>query len=961
MPLNETHINAPPSTAPDGSRLAALTRVFAKAAKDLQRCAALESDRTIDRVLGDIGRAMDAQRAYVFEIVDSVFIRNTHEWCAAGVDPMKPHLQHVPYSVCSLFWERFVEFGSIHIEDVDNLLQTSDLRQVLEDQNIKALIAAPFWQNGEMFGFIGLDYTDGPRSFSSEEDNLMRGFAAQTGMLRALERTRRESLRLEADLARARTQLGATVAALPELLVETDRDGIIVGFQQSTPLTFAASPQEVIGQSPEAVLPDHLARICRKAMREVDLFGWSQSHNYSVDTPLGPKWFTLYATRRTQGVNTIGATSTGYLFVVRDVTHAQRQDQRIRQLVRVAELSTNLIMLTDKERRIRWLNPAAVERTGYTLHSAESMLPSEILHLAQTEPEIVKELCNTLNSGHAIQRELRAQACDGTIYWLELNVQPLHDAIGAIEGYMVIGIDTTSHKQAEARLLQDRSLAMRASHEGIAIIRPNGRLSYANPALRRFLSIDPDAKLGALMWTDITPPNLTERMTGILPVLLSEGVWEGEFMRKLPDGTTGHFNISLSVETDGSTLALIRDITRRHHAELDRARLHEQLQKAQARELSAQLAAGLAHDFVNVLATITGSVDQLAPQVAPSAMPVINRIRSATQQARELARSLTRLETARPEATSLSLAQIMRQSVDLLTPGLDPQIHMALDLPDDSLCVHGDRMELMQLMLNLALNARDACRDSLAHDPDGENTIELRAAPCPAQSMPEYVDLGRILPDMPYALIELRDCGDGIPEQLRGTIFAPYVTSKGDTGAGLGLAVVANIVQTRGAALRLLPNEPKGTCVQVFWPCEPIEVLAAQSSRTPLADTSILLVDNDDLLLQDVADMLVQAGAEVASCIHPSDALEAITLAPREWDMVLTDFDMDGMTGSELAQAMHQQREDLPIILMTGNNELHFATESVHTEFAATLRKPICQTVLISVLLAAKLRSQRHI
>ena len=170
-------------------------------------------------------------------------------------------------------------------------------------------------------------------------------------------------------------------------------------------------------------------------------------------------------------------------------------------------------MLTDKERRIRWMNPAAVERTGYTLHSAESMLPSEILHLVQTEPEIVKELCNTLNSGHAIQRELRAQARDGTIYWLELNVQPLHDAIGAIEGYMVIGIDTTSHKQAEARLLQDRSLAMRASHEGIAIIRPNGRLSYANPALRRFLSIDPDAKLGALMWTDITPPNLTERMT----------------------------------------------------------------------------------------------------------------------------------------------------------------------------------------------------------------------------------------------------------------------------------------------------------------------------------------------------------------------------------------------------------------------------------------------------------------
>ena len=87
--------------------------------------------------------------------------------------------------------------------------------------------------------------------------------------------------------------------------------------------------------------------------------------------------------------------------------------------------------------------------------------------------------------------------------------------------------------------------------------------------------------------------------------------------------------------------------------------------------------------------------------------------------------------------------------------------------------------------------------------------------------------------------------------------------------------------------------------------------------------------------------MLVQAGAEVASCVDPADALEAVTLAPNDWDIVLTDFDMDGMSGNDLAEAMHTQREDLPIILMTGNNELHFATKSVQTEFAATLRKPI--------------------
>lgn len=960
MPPHTTQSRAfaPAARAP---RFIAQTRSFAHAAQALQRCAPLESDAALDTVLGDIGQAMGAQRAYVFEIVDSVFIRNTHEWCDSDIAPMKPHLQHVPYSVGSVFWERFSEVGSIHIEDVGDLLQTSELRQILEEQDIAALIAAPYWRNGEMIGFVGLDYTKGPRAFSIEEDNLMRGFAAQVGMLRALERTTRDALRHEADLSRARTQLGATIAALPELLVETDRNGIIVGFRQSAPLTFAATPQEVIGQAPEAVLPDHLARICRKAMREVDLFGWSQSHDYTVESPVGLKWFTLYATARSRDAEHHAAGSHGYLFVVRDVTHAQRQDQRVRHLVRSVEVSTNMVMLTDADRRIRWLNPAAAERTGYSAQDAEGLRPSEVLRLAETEPDIVADLCHTLNNGHAIHQELQALSRDGTTYWLDLNVQPLHAPNGSVDGYTVIGIDTTSHKLAEARLLQDRSLAMRASHEGIAIIRPNGRLSYANPALRRFLDIDPDAKLAALMWTDITPPGLAEDMTDILPVLLSDGVWEGEFTRKGQDGTPRQFSMCLSVEADGSTLALIRDITRRHHAELDRARLQEQLQKAQARELGAQLAAGLAHDFANVLATIAGSVDQLVPQTAPAGLPVIDRIRGATQQARDLARGLTRLETARPEATSLPLAAVLRQAVDLFTPGLEAPIHLAVAPLDDTLRVYGDRMELMQLVLNLALNARDACHESLQKDPDGDSTIHLRAVSCPDQSLPENVDLGRILPDMPYALIELRDCGDGIPAELRSSVFAPYVTSKGDAGAGLGLAVVANIVQTRGAALRLQPNSPKGTCVQVFWPCKPVSVLDQGTTPVPLNDTNILLVDNDDLVLQELAEMLVRAGAEVASCVDPADALEAITQSPRDWDMVLTDFDMDGMSGSTLAEAMHREREDLPIILMTGNNELHFAKDSVQTEFAATLRKPICQTVLISILLAAKLRSQRHI
>lgn len=938
--------------------VAALSRVFAIAAKDLQRCAPSESDTAIEKALGRIGAAMGADRAYVFEIKDTVFIRNTHEWCAPDIAPMKDTLQHVPFSTGAYYWEKFKDLGGIQIAAVSDLLTNSDLRQSLEEQGITALIAAPFWRNDDMVGFVGLDFCKGPRAFPAVEDNLIRNFAAQIGFLRALSIAERTAQRLDNELARMRSQLSAAVAAFPELLVETDQEGIIVGFHQSSPLTFAAAPQEVIGQPPESVLPPHLAAISRKAMREVDLFGWSQSHSYSVDTPAGRKWYSLYATTRDLKAPT---RKHGYLFVVRDVTDAQLQNRQVRQLVQVAEQATNLIMLTGEERRIRWMNPAAISRTGYTQKEAEGLRPSDILHLAEASPEIVTELCRTLDQGHAISREVRAQTRDGGIYWLDLNVQPLHDSDGMIEGYMVLAVDTTSHKQAEARLLHDQSHAMSASGEGIAVIRPNGRVSYLNQALRSFLGIGTDVDTNSMTWTDITPPELTERMTSILPVLLSAGIWEGEAAQPNRKGVLQHFAISLSVQDDTSTVVTVRNITRRKLAEQEQANLREQLQKAQSRQLTTQLAAGMAHDFANVLAVISGSVELIAKQTGHDSASTIQRVQAATEEARALARGLTRLETARPAAATQPLSPILQQAVDLLRPGMEAPIQLKLDLPTDSLLVHGDRMELMQVVLNLLLNARDACRDALATAPDGASTLVLSARACAKSDLPHAPELGAIIADSTYVCIEVADCGDGIDPAVRKSIFSPYQSTKGDAGAGLGLAVVADIVKSRGAALQILENRPKGTRVLVFWPTTDIPGISIVNSPMPLADTSILLVDNDDSLLQELSEILTRAGAEVASCVDPEDAVDAVTQSPQDWDLVLTDFDMGAISGATLAKEMHDQREDLPIILMTGNTELHFATNSAQDGFAATLRKPISPSVLISVLLATKLRSQRHI
>ena len=166
MTLTDTAPARVPLPISPSKGLAALTRVFAIASRDLQRCAPLESDQMLLKALASIGAAMGADRAYVFEIVDTIFICNTHEWCAPEIVSMKDALQRVPYTTGALFWDRFRSLGSIQLADVSALMPNSELRQIPKEQDSTALLAAPFWRNGDIAGFVGLDYTkavSGPR------------------------------------------------------------------------------------------------------------------------------------------------------------------------------------------------------------------------------------------------------------------------------------------------------------------------------------------------------------------------------------------------------------------------------------------------------------------------------------------------------------------------------------------------------------------------------------------------------------------------------------------------------------------------------------------------------------------------------------------------------------------------------------------------------------------------------
>ncbi|MCC5960334.1 MAG: PAS domain-containing protein [Rhodobacteraceae bacterium] len=928
-------------------RDATIARAFSDAQSLLHRSTAEHQQDAIMTALQMVGQAMGADRAYIFRIKEPVSVDNTHEWCADGIRPLKAELQDLPYEMGDPFWQAFRASRQAFMLDIRMIPVGSAFHELLEDHEIKSLLASSLWSDGDMIGLVGLDFVRGHRLFTDLECSLMQGFAASLGMVLNLVEQAHTLQRVKSDLRLERARIEAMVFSLPELLVETDSDGMIVSFNQGDPLVFALNPDEVIGRSPDMVLPPDVAAIVRKAMKQVDLFGWSPSFAYTVPFPSGDKRFTLTATRRHHDAP---HTAHGYLFIVRDITESYLQDKQIRQLGRVAELSTNIIMLTDKNRHVTWMNPASVARTGYTLKTAQDKRPSDILHLRDAAPDRAQTVCHALDNGQSINAEFQARSRRGISYWLDLNVQPLRSPDGYIQGYLVVGVDITSHKLAEARALRDKIQAMEITREGIAILNPDGRFSYLNCAFRAALGVARDVDVSGLSWDELVAPAHIPKLTAIFSELMCEGYWSGEVMLPGPDGDDAWFDLSLSVQDDGSIFVLARNVTARRLAEADRQRLREQLQIAQSRQLMSHLAGGLAHDFANILAAIMGSVDILKPKAGPDILPGLARIHAAGRQGQALVGNLMRLGRMKSAASMADLQDVLRQSVELVRPGLGKEISVVLDFDDKAAATQVDATEMMQVIINLMMNAADSIRQKGT----SIGRITLRMAAKDSLCSAPVVDIGKVSAKKRYVVIDISDTGAGMTRAVRSEIFKPYFTTKGAGGTGLGLAIVAHVVTSRNWGLQVLDAATGGTIMRLYLPTLMPDITNApervEPAAQPLAGRNVLLVDADDRVLQSMAGILSLAGAEVASCTDPHDALDALREDPQAWDTVLADQNLTPITGLELARELMSINRNLQIYVTGTSLPLQFAKDFDNKLSTALISKSISGAELIAVL-----------
>lgn len=638
-----------------------------------------------------------------------------------------------------------------------------------------------------------------------------------------------------------------------------------------------------------------------------------------------------------------------------------RQDQRIAQLI--AETSTDAFVCADATSRITLWNKAAEKMFGWSAAEAlgESLaliIPARHQAGHDAGMERLRGGAPTRLVGKTV--ELPARCRDGRELPVELSLGMWSaNATGRPEGFAAIIRDVSERKAAEAERtatetrLAQKLAAIEVTEDGIAITDPEGVFTFMNRAHARMFGYDDPAELIGRSWSALYGSLEAERIEQeAMPILMAAGRWRGNTIGRGRDGRPIEQEVGLSLSPEGGIVCVTRAIGERLAAEREQARLREQLMIAQRQEVVGHLASGIAHDFNNLIAAIAGTASLLEGNADERVRTSAGRILSASATATKLVDKLLSLGRREISIRRFDLRDTLMGVRDLVKASLaDPQHRIELMLPDGPVEINADPTEAMQVVLNLALNARDA----LPLGQEGSIALEMKPG---AGLDPQGQVLVGSLPEAAL-LIEVRDTGCGIAAGDLPQVFEPFYTRKGNDGTGLGLAVVSGIVAAVGGAISVRSARGEGTVFEIWWPLSPnapahgSPMPAPVSRAGTLAGKTVLVVDDNATVVDTLVAMLEEAGAEPAPCLDPRDALSAVCEDPAAWDIVITDHDMPEMDGVQLTKWLRAVREDIPVLLLSALPQAYGRRAGDPDLFDAVLGKPATSDALVSYAIAA--------
>jgi PAS domain S-box-containing protein len=509
------------------------------------------------------------------------------------------------------------------------------------------------------------------------------------------------------------------------------------------------------------------------------------------------------------------------------------------------------------------------------------------------------------------------------VAWMEAS---LAASAGGVRTCRKVVSDITERKAIEEKLRQSQSLLQTAGKMaqlgGWAIRLPHNELMWSDEicAILDFPKGTVPPLSEAL---SLYPPGSYEIISGALKSCARDGTpfdCELEILtakrRRLDVRAIGEAVRDASGNITGIEGAF-HDITARKKAEQAHASLEAQLRESQKMEAIGTLAGGIAHDFNNILGTILGNAE-LARQDAASnwqAMVSLQEIQKAGSRARDLVQQI--LSFSRRQPTShrvMSLPAIVEESARLLRAALPGGARIECQAAADTPAIVADPTQVQQVLLNLGTNAAYAMEDR-------PGTIDIRVEGITLDDAARF-DLN--LRPGRYARVAFSDTGSGMDAETLRRIFEPFFTTKPlGKGTGLGLSVVHGIMQSHNGAIVAHSEPGKGSTFDLYFPAEPegAAVLATTEKADPVAEgrgQHILYLDDDESQVFLIKRMLERWGYRVSAYLAQREALDALVSGRLSFDLVVTDFNMPGMSGLDVARVILHARPEMPVVVVSG-------------------------------------------
>jgi PAS domain S-box-containing protein len=596
----------------------------------------------------------------------------------------------------------------------------------------------------------------------------------------------------------------------------------------------------------------------------------------------------------------------------------QQSEARYRLMVDTAYEG---VWLIDAEGRTTFANRRMGEMLGYT---PEEMLGRSMFDFMD-EAARTEATANFARrkTGVSEQHEFRFTRKDGSDLWTIVAASPTLDATGQMTSALGMVTDITKRKAAEAALLRSEAefrTIFESAAMGVALVGSDGAVQKCNPALAELLGY-PAAELVGKNIPQLTHPDdldlgfFQELVAGTRDTYR----YEKRYLRK--DGQIVWVRVTASAvrENDGRfhfAIGIIEDVTQRHRAEDERARLENQLRQSQKMQSLGTLAGGIAHDFNNILTAIGGNA-QLAIADLPPGHPALlslTEIEKAYERATDLVRQI--LTFSRPQESKrkiVKLETVVEEALRLLRASLPATITIRTDFASDTPDVAADATQIHQVIMNLGANAAHAIGGQ-----SGALALRLGLFRIGAESPPGSPDL----PAGSYARLTITDSGCGMDAATIDRIFEPFFTTKTQgQGTGLGLSVVHGIIKSHGGAITVHSQHGQGTTFHLFFPA----ARAADIEPAPIPSTApcghgerVLYLDDEERLVFLAQRGLEKAGYSFTGFTNPLEAMKAFRAQPTGFDIVVTDLTMPGMNGLDFAAEVMHLRPGMPVLLTTG-------------------------------------------